>query len=774
MFRAMTRWRPTRVWQTVVASVLLMLGIGSGCVSLDNPASIQRLARVASIGTSETVKLKRVRPTPIEQIRRFANPMPPEPSARNQQILRRYALQKQFQTDRAGAIDRLWELSEIEESADLVACVALLSLAEAQHHQRYSRSQAALDWYVLSLVGSCNYLWSPRFDATRNTYDPNFSEVTAAYNESLAYLLRFLKDQRGFRGESPEVIATRLFDLKLDCQILGNWDKQEFEKMEFVSDFDIQGLTNHHRQYGLGVPLIAVRAQREDSRLASEKYYPPNLTFPVTAFLRLPTDTRIFHTQRPQITGTLEMIDPLKQSKVRVNQRESPLATDLTAPLAYYLNDPLYRSNLLAHVSLINSEVGSEVRGLYMLEPYDPAKIPVVMVHGFWSSAITWTEMFNDLRANPVISQRYQFWFYMYPTGQPFWVSAKQMREDLAEIQQTLDPDQRSLALDQMVLVGHSMGGLISYLQTVDSGDQIWRALSDQPFENLQGDPAAIEELRQTLFFQPNPQVKRVVTLAMPFQGSDVASPTNRWLGRSLFQLPQMLIQRNGDLVKQNPGVFRNPDLLTIETSVDSLATDSPFFDALRQVRPAPWTRYHNIYGRYQPTSAYQRWEQYWWGEGDGVVDVENAQLPYAHSADEVDGRHMTLHQSAKSIWIVRQVLLQHLADSAPPRLHESQVGVPLMLAANVEFEDDPPATDAATLGAERSSGEKLSSEKLRNEKLSGATVDSASYQESSSPGARTAAYNENARDRQQPTPVPQTPSSGRFLPAIPSTTGLR
>ncbi len=652
--------------------LLCLLGLlTSGCVSIDNPASVQRLARLASIGTSETVVLKRVRPTPLEQVRRLVYQRPPEPSPRNLQLLRRYALLKTFQDDRTEAIDRLWELSEMEEHADLAAGVALLSLAEAQHHRRYERDQVALDWYVLSLVSASKYLSSPQLARTRNPYDPHFSEVTAAYNESLEHVLRFLHVERGFRGEKPEVIASRLFDLHLDCRVLGDWDQHSFEKIEFVSDFTIKGLTNHHRQYGLGVPLIAIRSQAQDPTLPSEKYYPPNLTLPVTAFLRVPTDTRIIRGERTQVQAVLEMIDPLKQTSVWVGNEAKPLAIDITAPLAYYLNDPLYRSNLLAHVALLNSEVGSEVRGIYMLEPYDPGKIPVVMVHGFWSSAITWTEMFNDLRANPLINQRYQFWFYMYPTGQPFWVSAKQMREDLEELQQTLDPEQKSLALDQMVLVGHSMGGLISYLQTVDSGDHLWRVMSDQPFDNLEGDPVAVEELRRTLFFQPNPQVKRVITLAMPFQGSDVANPTTRWLGRSLFKLPQWLVKANSKLVEANPGVFKNADLLTIDTSIDSLASDSPVFVAMSQVRPAPWTRYHNIYGRYQPTSAYQRWEQSMWGEGDGVVDVENAQFPYAHSVDEVDGRHMELHQAAKSIWIVRQALLQHLAESAPRSLQE-------------------------------------------------------------------------------------------------------
>ena len=123
-----------------------------------------------------------------------------------------------------------------------------------------------------------------------------------------------------------------------------------------------------------------------------------------------------------------------------------------------------------------------------MVEPFDPNRIPVVMVHGLWSSPTTWMEMFNDLRAFPEIRSRYQFWFFLYPTGQPFWTSAAQLRDTLAEVRQTLDPQLQNPNLDQMVLVGHSMGGLVSQLQTLESGDDFWRIVSDKPFEELQAD----------------------------------------------------------------------------------------------------------------------------------------------------------------------------------------------------------------------------------------------------------------------------------------------
>ena len=129
------------------------------------------------------------------------------------------------------------------------------------------------------------------------------------------------------------------------------------------------------------------------------------------------------------------------------------------------------------------------IKGLYMVQPYEPGKIPVLFIHGMWSSPMTWMEMFNDLRSSPDIRQHYQFWFYLYPTGQPFWLSAAQLRRDLAETRQALDPQHREPALDQMVLVGHSMGGLVARLQTLKSGQDYWKLASRIPWEQVKADP---------------------------------------------------------------------------------------------------------------------------------------------------------------------------------------------------------------------------------------------------------------------------------------------
>lgn len=698
-------WSKARQWIAPFRQryVLWALGLGivalsGGCVTLDDPASIQRLARIASIGSAETVELRQVKPSPLVRLRDSIYQPLPEPTDRHLQILRRYSLDATYAKDRQEAIWGLWKYAQVENSADCAACVASLARQQADYHEKYQQADLAQSWRLLALVSAAEYLWSDRFNRSRNAYDPYFAEATQTYNASLEGLLRHMRSGGNFKKSHLVELDSPWVHLTLTCDTVGLATKDHIERFEFVSDFDITGLTNRHVQHGVGVPLIAVRKKPHGEAVGSEKYYPPGLTIPLTAFVKLSEEKRVDR-DKVYINGEIQLIDPLRQKSVSVNGSATPIASDTTAPLAYYLNDPLFRSNLLATASLLDADLGKQVRGLYMLEPYDPTKIPVVMVHGFWSSATTWTEMFNDLRANPMLANRYQFWFYMYPTGQPFWVSAQQMRDDLNEARLQLDPQQQALALDQMVLVGHSMGGLISLLQTVESEDHFWRLVSDEQFDELKGDQTAIDSLRKTLFFSPNHQVKRVVTLATPYHGSDFANPTTRWLGRKLLTLPQLLIKKNQSLIEQNPGFFKDRDLLTIETSVDSLAPDSPFFAALSQAKPAPWTRYHVVVGHLEPENWTDSLEQKLWGEGDGVVELANAELPFADSYDEVNSKHMTVHQHPKSIWIVKQVLLKHLAELA---VDAPTIPPSLAPRSSVELVDSPAGNQAQSTDSER------------------------------------------------------------------------
>ena len=99
----------------------------------------------------------------------------------------------------------------------------------------------------------------------------------------------------------------------------------------------------------------------------------------------------------------LELFDPLQSTDVVLDGRHVPLESDITTPLAYSLNDKSFAKLDQPTTGLLYPDRIKKLTGIYMLEPYQPGKIPVLMVHGLWSSPITWMEMFNDLRGDPEI-----------------------------------------------------------------------------------------------------------------------------------------------------------------------------------------------------------------------------------------------------------------------------------------------------------------------------------------------------------------------------------
>ena len=279
--------------------------------------------------------------------------------------------------------------------------------------------------------------------------------------------------------------------------------------------------------------------------------------------------------------------------------RTVPLETDLTTPLAYFLADANLET--AAYVGFLRGDSLQGRYGIHMLEPYQPGKIPVVLVHGLLSSPLTWMPVFNDLRADPALRDRFQFWFYFYPTGDPYLATAADLRRDLEKLRADLDPDHRDAALDRMVLVGHSMGGLISKLLTVDSGDDFWRVVSGRPFGDLTLRPETRDELHRIFFFNREPFVKRVIFLGTPHHGSSLSpSPLGR-LGDELVRLPKGLMDAAKDAAAENPGqpVLRN--FHSLPTSVDLLAPGEPSLELLASRPCPPGVHYHSVVGIVPP-----------------------------------------------------------------------------------------------------------------------------------------------------------------------------
>jgi pimeloyl-ACP methyl ester carboxylesterase len=581
----------------------------------------------------------------------------PTISGRVESVLRRYALLDLYKQDSRAALEEMQQLIESESDGELIYSISEVAYVLGKRAESRKDVNTALDMYGVSVSNAYMYLFASQFDAIRNPYDPQFRGACDLYNESLESTLRLVDAGGLLKPGGSYPLTTGKQTYQVQTVLKGNWSSEAIERFEFVSDYELEGLPASGLTYGLGVPLIAVR-RKGNPQDPREKYYPDGLSFPVTALLRVVRPG--VHTGQEPVHRhqcVLEFHDSLASRDIQIADRLVPLQTDHSTALAYFLDSPQFRKTDQATLGFLNPQETDKLRGLYMLEPFDPTRIPVVMVHGLWSSPMTWMPMFNDLRSFSELRKNYQFWFYQYPTGQPFWMSATQLRTDLAELREHLDPDRRYEALNYTVLVGHSMGGLVCRMQTIDSRDQFWQLLSDVPFENVRGDPEDLQKLKQAAFFKPSPDIRRVIMLGTPHRGSDYANDAARWLSRQLIRLPTMMVSTGQTLVTQNPGVFQNKELLTSNTSIDSLSPASPVFPAMLRAPRAPWIEYHNIVGLIPTKRLFSKETM----TTDGVVEYESARLDDVASEIIVETEHRILHRHPKSILEVRRILIEHL-----------------------------------------------------------------------------------------------------------------
>jgi pimeloyl-ACP methyl ester carboxylesterase len=591
-------------------------------------------------------------------------------SPRTQQTLRRWGLERIAHHDPAQAFRQLEQLALRHPGPDPVFALAELAHFLGQETEKDSTVEACA-YYYLSAGYAYHYLFDGNGDAAGplmpaegdNPFDPRFRLACDLYNAGLSKCIRAA--QRAGRLDPNQQLhldtpsGKGCFTLTVSCEGF-SWPSNEFGPLLFCSDYKVSGLTQHHRTYGLGVPLIGIR--NASTQAPGHAFYPREISFPVTAFFDYPGTLADLNDQH---AGHLRVINPLAIDKVVVRDRTVPLETDLTTPLAYYLarND----LNNVEYTGFLRPGSVEGRAGIYMFEPYQPGKIPVLMVHGLLSSPLTWAPMYNDLRADPSIRDRFQFWFYLYPTGLPYLQTSADLREDLARLRAELDPRHDDPALDELVLVGHSMGGLISRLMTVSSGDDFWHLVSRQPFDALKAKPDARSELERTFFFGPQPGVRRVVFLGTPHRGSKLSPSTPGRLAASLVRLPQGVLGADKDLLKANPepGFFINKNTL-LPTSVDLLAPHSPALEVLSSRPLAPTVHFHSIIGRASSSNTLSEIAHVF-GEtdedSDGVVPYWSAHIAGVDSEIVVAADHVHVHHHPLAILEVRRILEEHWKD---------------------------------------------------------------------------------------------------------------
>ncbi len=283
------------------------------------------------------------------------------------------------------------------------------------------------------------------------------------------------------------------------------WNVEDFQQWNVVGNYSHRAISQVKTNDGVGVPLVIVRRKPAEAPHESD-FLPAEATFAATAVLEPDGSALAIH-------------NPLRATSVNMAGASLPMARDLTANMVWGLH---HRESSPLEGFLQPYRPGEAGR-LYFTEPYQPHKIPVIFVHGLLSSPETWADIYNELRASPDLIETYQVWAFEYSTGAPFVRSAAELRSQLNEVQARFDPDSNDFALRRVVLVGHSMGGLVSKLMVSHSGEDVWNAVANVPLENVVTTEVTRARLAERLYFDPHPLVERAVFVATPHQGSAMA-----------------------------------------------------------------------------------------------------------------------------------------------------------------------------------------------------------------------------------------------------------
>ncbi len=418
----------------------------------------------------------------------------------------------------------------------------------------------------------------------------------------------------------------------------GTSDLANVDRLWPADDMVIRGFRERVTVEGIGAPLVM--------RFPPEGYAPEEGRFqPATGILRF---------DGPGGAPQFVVHDTLAESDARLAAGMAParLRADYTAPLAArFAAEDRQRINLPA---MLRPDKFDELLGLVQLDTTYPHKIPVVFVHGLKSSPNTWRDTLNELRADPVIREHFEFWTFGYTTGPPFPYSAMKLREALQGM--AIFRRQMGAPTDDVVLVGHSMGGLLSRLMTEKSGDDVWFQFFNEPVDELPLPEEEREIIRNMAYFEPLPFVSRVVFIATPHGGSQMADDAIGRIFSQLIRLPSQLITLSTTVLSESVYALTpfGQAILgeRLPTSIDMLEADSELLNRLKADPLNPNVTFHSIIGDKGPEGD---------REGtDGVVPYASAHLEGVASEKVVQSGHRA-HQDPVAIAELDRILREHV-----------------------------------------------------------------------------------------------------------------
>ena len=397
----------------------------------------------------------------------------------------------------------------------------------------------------------------------------------------------------------------------------GGADPSDYTALEPTDNFVVDRVDRHSQTSGEGAPLVGTL--RPLTPVNSPDVTPAK---PIAGAVRAVTAVaNVDPHGSPAVTFSL--YDP----------RNVPglLAADYTTPIA--LNLAHFRPQRRGLRGLMRGGDYIDATGLYPLETPTTEKTPLVLVHGLISDPGDFYRLENDLADSDEVRRRYQVWVFYYPTSLPVVYSAMLLREDVDRFIGRLDPAGTHPALHRAVLVGHSMGGLLSRLAVSDGGEHFYRHFFRKPPEQLTMSDADRAQVRRAFCSPGSANVARVIFISTPHRGSSLATGPLGNLGRLLLHLPSTLQKRMTSMLSSNRDALAVKGTIRPGSSLDSLSPKGPVIAAVNDVPIRPGVGLHSIIGNRGRPGPLEK-------SSDGVVLYTSSHLPQAESELIVPAGH--------------------------------------------------------------------------------------------------------------------------------------
>ena len=443
------------------------------------------------------------------------------------------------------------------------------------------------------------------------------------------------------------------------------------EKLVPAASLSFSGVRSVYRRDGFGAELVTV-LDVPVKEVAGEERNRPDLIkerpAPVWSQMPSPTVTvliRFSGETLAEVLNTSELVvaayDPYQVTRVDVHEQDVPLAANFTAGYGLWLAHSGFSQQSIR--SLFGSKLGIDRPHLYLMQPYDPNKRILLMVHGLASSPEAWVNVANELMGDEELRQHFQIWQFYYPTNMPIALNHEAIRQTLDAAMRHFDPSSENQASQGMAIVGHSMGGIIARLMVSSSGESLWGRLVAEKVH----DTARLEHIRQKvapmLKFDPLPQVERVVFIATPHRGTDLAgSHLGRFIGR-MVRVPLATLQKFADVLPDLTADGDGPRQRTsIPTSIENLDKSDAFIQAAADLPISPRVHYNSIIAQRRPAVPLDV-------SDDGLVPYWSSHLAGAASEKVVHAGH-SVQETPQAVMELKRILhldIRERVRPAPP-----------------------------------------------------------------------------------------------------------